>query len=132
MTEEKDLLSRYAKKTNPFRTPEGYFEQFATQLMEQLPEKQAVAEKEEKQPTLFRRLRPLWLAAAAVCGVIFCTTVTLMTLKRHARQTAPVATESTWTPQSAYQDFTEEELFEAMDYALVDNNDISMYLSEAY
>lgn len=132
MTEEKDLLSKYANKRNPFRTPEGYFEQFATQLMEQLPEVPVAAEKKQEQPTLFRRLRPLWLAAAAVCGVVFCTTVTLMAVRKHAQQTAPVATQSTWTPQSAYTDFTEEELFEAMDYALVDNNDISMYLSEAY
>lgn len=131
MTEEKDLLSKYAKKKNPFRTPEGYFEQFATQLMEQLPDMPAAKETEAERPALIRRLRPLWLAAAAVCGVVFCTTVTLMAVK-HAHQPAPTASTSTWTPQNAYQEFTEEDLFEAMDYALVDNNDISMYLSEAY
>lgn len=132
MTEEKDLLSKYAKKRNPFRTPEGYFEQFATQLMEQLPDATAAAEKKADRPALFRRLRPLWLTAAAVCGVVFCTTVTLMAVKRQAQQNVPTATQSTWTPQSAYQELTEEDLFEAMDYALVDNYDIGMYLSEAY
>ena len=35
MNEEKDLLKRYGRKT-PFRVPDGYFENFADRLMEQL------------------------------------------------------------------------------------------------
>lgn len=132
MTTEKDVLSRYAKKENPFRTPEGYFDRFAGQLMAQLPEVTVAPEgTRPEQKKRVHRLHPIWLAAAIVCGVICCTTVTLMAVRR-ASQPATVAAQSAPAPAYSYPEYSEEELFEAMDYALVDNNDISMYLSEAY
>ncbi|MDR2146122.1 MAG: hypothetical protein LBE91_06670 [Tannerella sp.] len=49
---------------NPFRAPDGYFENFADKMMNRLPEKQAFRPKGEK-ISLFERMRP-WLAVAAV------------------------------------------------------------------
>ena len=42
MNEEKDLIKRYGKK-QAFKVPEGYFENFAEDLMRKLPEKEIKA-----------------------------------------------------------------------------------------
>ena len=55
-----ELMSR-----NPFRVPEGYFENFSERMMNLLPEKQIAFRPKGEKVSLFGRLRP-WLAAAAV------------------------------------------------------------------
>ena len=55
------------KKKNPFKTPEGYFDNFAADFMARLPENEPVTVV-RKQP-LVKRLRPLLYAACllAIC-----------------------------------------------------------------
>ncbi|MDR0798727.1 MAG: hypothetical protein LBN18_03080 [Dysgonamonadaceae bacterium] len=54
------------KKENPFRTPEGYFDQLTSQIMSQLPEK---IEPEAKIVPLWSRIKPWMYAAAAIAGI---------------------------------------------------------------
>ena len=59
MKEEKYLIEKCGKE-NPFKTPEGYFENFTRNIMEQLPEKEIQAVPET---TLWHRIRP-WMYMA--------------------------------------------------------------------
>ena len=64
--EETNLLNRCGKE-NPFKVPEGYFENFAGQLMDKLPEKAPV---EAPDITLWMRIRPWVYMAAMFCGIM--------------------------------------------------------------
>lgn len=69
MKEEKQLIAQCGKK-QPFKVPEGYFEQFHEQLMSSLPEttpKPAPATK----VTLMARIKPWLYMAAMFVGTIF-------------------------------------------------------------
>ena len=73
MNEEKDLIKRYGKKQT-FKVPEGYFENFAEDLMRKLPEKEMKAP--EKIST-WTRVKPWVYMAAMFVGLMF--TVRLFT-----------------------------------------------------
>ena len=83
INEELYLRSRMGKE-NPFRVPEGYFDNFASQLMEKLPEKPAMdgvgAERvmtEVRHTALIKHLRPLLYAAACLLIAVMSVTVYL-------------------------------------------------------
>lgn len=89
-------------KDNPFRTPEGYFDTLTDRVMAGLPRQQ--------QPQ-----RRLWPYAAAAClAAALCIGGYIYT----ARTAEAPAT----ALESSYID-------EALDYALVDNNEIATYLT---
>lgn len=67
MKEENDLLKRVGKE-NPFKVPEGYFDNFTTQLMDKLPEKPDAI---EVQPvTKWMKFRPYVYMAAMFIGAV--------------------------------------------------------------
>ena len=66
MTEEQ--LKKKIGTENPFRVPEGYFEGFASGLMEHLPEKDRV--EACRTPTTWEKLRPLVYMAAMFVGAM--------------------------------------------------------------
>ena len=66
MNEEKDLIKRYGKK-QAFKVPEGYFENFAEDLMRKLPEKEIKAP--EKIST-WTRVKPWVYMAAMFVGLM--------------------------------------------------------------
>ena len=45
MTNEEKYLKERVGQENPFRTPEGYFDQFTANIMAQLPDRQPVESK---------------------------------------------------------------------------------------
>jgi hypothetical protein len=60
---KKELDNREgAKGNNPFKTPEGYFENFTPRMMGRLPEKKY---EQPRKVTVMERIRP-WLYMAAV------------------------------------------------------------------
>lgn len=80
MNEEKYLEERLTKH-NPFQVPEGYFDSFAEQVMNQLPERQ-----QEARRVLLRlgcmQLLVWWLQ----CSVLQCTShVSVRRRMRHHR-----------------------------------------------
>jgi hypothetical protein len=123
MTNEEKIIMEHLGKHNPFQVPEGYFESFADQLMEKLPEQQPA--QEEKRPALLRKLRPVLLAAACVCIAIFSITLYFLQNRQETTEQAVVAA-------AAKPAATEEETFmdEAADYVMLDNADIYACLSE--
>lgn len=69
MKEEKELMARCGKK-QPFKVPEGYFEQFHEQLMSSLPET-SPAPAPTTEVTLMTRIKPWLYMAATFVGIIF-------------------------------------------------------------
>lgn len=124
MMKEEDIIRKKCGAGNPFRVPEGYFEHFTSDLMARLPEK---AEGPASATPLRRPRRTLaaWYAAAAVlCGAMFLGGYHL----RHNRapQAAPMAqTLSATEAEDTYMD-------DVLDYAMVSNHEIALYLTDAY
>lgn len=113
MNEEKFLNERMSKQ-NPFRVPEGYFDDFATQVMAKLPER------ELKPVAKHVSLRPWMYAAAALLVAVF--SVTIFFTRMDSRQEQPQQTASSMVSDT-YMD-------EAADYAMIDNADIYACLAE--
>ena len=125
--EEKEMQVRFGKE-NPFRVPEGYFDQLADRVMAQLPERDQQAEQvtlsNHRPKSRLVALRP-WLYAAA-CTVA----VVVMGLTFYSHDVAeeqPLAststTNTTTNTESQYID-------DAADYAMLDNAEIYAYLAE--
>lgn len=136
-----------ASHTYPFKTPEGYFDTFCDRLMLNLPE-----ENTKKAPTvkLMPRVVRYAAACAAIAIIIGGTTVALKrqntilssgeqqtllsfnsqdTSKHHPA--APVDQQHNDAVSSTNtQNYDEAYLNEVLDYAMVDNNEIAMYLTE--
>ncbi|MCF0198271.1 MAG: hypothetical protein HUK02_02965 [Bacteroidaceae bacterium] len=106
MMKEEDILTQRAKE-NPFRTPEGYFEQFDQRLMERLPRK--------RRTSWLRRAMPYAAAVVLVAGAAG-------TLYWQANRQQTLAEAEAQT----------EYMNEMLDYSLVDNMEIAEYLTEAY
>ena len=104
MTEEKYIELRTGKSM-PYRTPEGYFEGLTDSIMASLPK-------------TTKRRRSLWpyTIVAAVTGIVAMTSL-IITLSHND------------TPNSTAQ-LSTEYIDEALDYALIDNQEIAQYLTE--
>ena len=113
MEEERYIEERFGKR-NPFRVPEGYFEDFSAQLMQQLPEKRKPRAKSVW-------LRPWYYAAACVCALLVSATVWFAWPEKDIQQ-APVAVADQQEQMDAFE--------EAADYMMLDNYDIYAYMSE--
>lgn len=111
MMKEEEMIRKIEGQKNPFRVPEGYFDNFNERLAKRLPPMQ-------EQKTV--RLTPrLWRYAAAVLFIVGAGIVL-------------------YTSRSDQQSFAyseevsqEEYVNEALDYILVDNMEIAEYLTEA-
>ncbi len=111
MNEEKFIEERVGKR-NPFLVPDGYFDQFADQLMATLPERRSRAK------SIW--LRPVFYAAASICALMICAGVWLA---MPDSQQSPVQ-------MTAQQESVDEAFDEAADYMMLDNHDIYTYLAD--
>lgn len=104
---------------NSFNVPDGYFNSFASQLMEKLPERemQAIAVKKK---TVFEFLRPVLYAAACLCVAVFSTVLFFADEDSREAKSGIVAAND-----SKASVYVETEV----DYAMMDNADIYAYLS---
>lgn len=69
--EEKYIEEKFGRRT-PFKVPEGYFDSFASQLIQNLPEREPAkkAKVVELRPSAWRRYRAVGVAAACVCAAM--------------------------------------------------------------
>lgn len=126
----------YLKQTvgnrNPFRVPEGYFEQFTEQVMQQLPAReQPLTQPVSKSRARTVQLRP-WLYAAACTAIAMVMGISYYFMQSQATSTdaasvavatpAPTTTTAA-TPDASYID-------EMADYVMLDNTEIYACLSE--
>lgn len=123
MTEDK--LKQYMESRghkashDSFKVPEGYFDTLCDRVMQQLPEKKPI-----------RRTLIPWIwqyAAVAVVGVIVCATLVIPHFRQESDDKVAKANVVQEIEQAYYDD---EYISDALDYAMVDNNEIALYLTE--
>ncbi|MDO5446479.1 MAG: hypothetical protein Q4F34_01710 [Prevotellaceae bacterium] len=108
MTEQE--LEKLCSKENPFRVPEGYFEDFQQQMMEKI----AATPKKARMVWL----RPLLAAAACVCVAVFALS---LIFSQKVEEQASVA---------QVEEVSDQYMNEAMDYAMIDNGDLYACMME--
>lgn len=123
MENEEKYIKEHFGRQNPFRVPDGYFDQLTDRVMAQLPSDATEIKLEAPQTkSRFVALRP-WLYAAACFSA-----VAIMGLTYHFRQAPevqPMTAEAVAVPvvDNSYVD-------EAADYAMLDNVEIYALLAE--
>lgn len=132
MKEEQNIISKCGKG-NPFKVPQGYFEDFTRNLMAQLSEKEETATEEEMlEPsiTLWQQIKPLLYMAAMFIGMILCVRVVLGEKATDFNSTM----ESSIASEHSLMDFeqiSDEELATMVEYTMMDNYTLYQYLSDA-
>lgn len=111
--EELYIKSRMGEH-NPFRVPEGYFDNLTAEIMQQLPE--------QPKQGLMVRIRPWLYAAACLLAAVFTTTAYFLKTDTVGQK---VAATTTLTASDSYID-------EAADYVMADNIEIYACLSSEY
>ena len=119
MEREEFLVERLGRK-QPFKVPNGYFEDFAAQMMDKLPEKEAQIVR--MKPHGWKKYRPFAYAAACVCAAIFCVGTYLHSNSSEEQLSQNVATVQ---PTSTYS-----AIDEVADYTMMDNVDFYAYVSD--
>ena len=110
-------LKQKVGNRNPFRVPEGYFEQLTEQVMNNLPEVEG--------PWLYAAACSI-LALAMGVSYYFMQSQSTSADAVHMAAVTPVPSASTSDVQdNSYYD-------DAADYAMLDNAEIYAYLSENY
>lgn len=130
MERKEEYIRGKCGSRTPFRVPEGYFEHFTRQLMEKLPE-QTPLTADVPQPVIGRKRYAWRYAAAIVCGMALLSGSLYLTIGSPQQPTA-TAPLSQSVAESNGKEMTDDAFYEALDYAMVDNQEIAMYLTEAY
>lgn len=132
MTE--DILKQKFGQQNHFQVPEGYFDKFMTDIMQQLPEQETTAVEvklsDTKKRAWIRPMRRLAIAASFAALLFGAATFYKSGNQGHQAssemQTAKM--EKVADSQSAEND--EYYIDEMANYAMLDNSDIYAYLIE--
>lgn len=121
-TDEKALreMTSSANGKNPFLVPEGYFDNLPDRVMSHI--------REDEQHSLLKRRHKsrffIRLTAAAVLTGFFSLAGLMIYEQRH-----PLSNQQEGSPLTSLQEI--EYTDELLDYAMLDNNDIEYYLTEA-
>jgi hypothetical protein len=115
MNDEK-YINQHVSRENHFRVPEGYFDTFATRVMEQLPAEEVVLQPATpaKQTAIMRSLRPLM--ATAACLVVAFFSITAYLHQSNEEQQVNTA----GALQANYDSYIDD----AADYVMLDNHEI--------
>ena len=118
MTNEELYLKERVGQKNPFRTPEGYFDQFTANIMAQLPERDGQSVESNTVTVAKKVAMPIrhWFYAAACVAALLVTAFSF-----HFHNTAD---------NQQQVSFSETYIDEAADYAMLDNTDIYQLLAE--
>lgn len=130
MKEEQEIIRKCGKE-NPFRVPEGYFEDFARNIMTQLPTENYTADDDDAPViTMWQRVKPLLYMAAMFIGMIMCVRVVLgdhMNNNTLENSDNLAALEFSWAD---FEQMSDEELASMIEYTMMDNYSLYQYLSE--
>ncbi len=127
MDQEEKFIEETCGRKTPFRVPEGYFDRFADQLVQNLPEREPMmkAKVVELKTSRWHRYRTTVAAAACVCAVALTLGGYLNGRSlRDAR--AHIATE---TEQQARTNYSSADAM--ADYAMMDSEDMYALMAEA-
>ena len=122
MKEDTELKNRLGKE-NPFKVPEGYFENVIPEIMKQLPE---IEEQGQDEGTLWERVKPWVYMVAMFCGLMFGVRVMMMDNS--------VQTDNNIVSVSmndTLQNIPDEYIEPILDQAMMDDYTLYMYLTDA-
>jgi hypothetical protein len=125
MGKEEDFIKRNAGTKSPFNTPEGYFDDLTSKVMENLPEKDVYLQDEEKTSTWIR-IKPLLYMVAMFIAILIPIRFIVNGTNKEANDSnlSQAITNITST-------LDEEEIVELIEPLNVDNYTLYQYLSEA-
>ena len=118
MKEEDNILKKVGTE-NAFRVPEGYFENFTSELMNRLPEKEKLAF-EQKEPTMWERVKPWAYMAAMFVGAALIIRVAS---SEHAPSVERMAADDTETEM--------EYINMAVENSMLDDYSLYVYLADS-
>ncbi|MBQ8673058.1 MAG: hypothetical protein IJ511_03260 [Bacteroides sp.] len=119
MKEENEILRKVGTE-NPFRVPEGYFEQLTTDVMARLPEKTATDFPQERL-TLWTKMKPWVYMAAMFAGAALLIRVGSMHMASPQLAAAEEAEAETET----------EYISTVVDNSMLDDYALYVYLTDA-
>lgn len=122
MKEDTELKNRIGKE-NPFKVPEGYFENIVPEIMKQLPETEV---QEEVEVTMWERVKPWVYMVAMFCGLMFGLRVMM--------NDRPVSTgikAGDVSMTDSVQGIPDEYIDPILDQAMMDDYTLYMYLTDA-
>ena len=122
MKEEDNILKKVGTE-NAFRVPEGYFENFTSELMNRLPEKEKLAF-EQKEPTMWERVKPWAYMAAMFVGAALIIRVA-------STEHKPVTVDEVAVTEVDTEVISDEMIDVALDRAMLDDYSLYVYLSDA-
>ena len=115
MIEEEKILKEQIGTKNPFKVPEGYFDNFADMMMERIKEQPMAPICTIEMP--FYRKAPFWLSAAAVALVLGVSGLFYLNNDANTIDESELIASQESITGDMYFD-------EAADYVMLDNTDI--------
>ncbi|WP_257122217.1 hypothetical protein [Prevotella intermedia] len=131
---EEQLLSEFGNR-RPFKSPDGYFDNLETRIMSQITAKETEANEEtqisKKVNTIsFKRLRPLMIAASFI-GLIIIGVITMHFFQDNEQLQQNNNIPATPTATTAKEESADTEyLDEAVEYMMLDKDDVYAYLAD--
>lgn len=122
MKEDTELKNRIGKE-NPFKVPEGYFENIVPEIMKQLPEAKV---QESSEISMWEKVKPWVYMVAMFCGLMFGLRVMMMD-KPLSRDTISSNVSMTDTVQGIPDEYIDP----ILDQAMMDDYTLYMYLTDA-
>lgn len=122
MKEDTELKNRIGKE-NPFKVPEGYFENIVPEIMKQLPEAEV---QEEVEVTMWERVKPWVYMVAMFCGLMFGLRVMM-----NDRLVSTSINAGDVSMTDSVQGIPDEYIDPILDQAMMDDYTLYMYLTDA-
>lgn len=122
MKEDTELKNRLGNE-NPFKVPEGYFENIVPEIMKQLPEAKV---QESSEISMWEKVKPWVYMVAMFCGLMFGLRVMMMD-KPLSRDTVSSNVSMTDTVQGIPDEYIDP----ILDQAMMDDYTLYMYLTDA-
>ena len=122
MKEDTELKNRIGKE-NPFKVPEGYFENIVPEIMKQLPETEV---QEEVEVTMWERVKPWVYMVAMFCGLMFGLRVMM-----NDKPVSMGINAGDVSMTDSVQGIPDEYIDPILDQAMMDDYTLYMYLTDA-
>lgn len=131
MKEETDLKQKIGKD-NPFKVPEGYFENLTEQIMDKLPEIDNT--KEEKEISLWEKIKPWVYMTAMFCGMMFGLKVMMgdkALESQNGTEDISIASSDNAAQEDDSDIIPDEYIDPIVDQVMMDDYTLYMYLTDA-
>lgn len=122
MKEDTELKNRIGKD-NPFKVPDGYFENLVPEIMKQLPETEVY---EAKEISLWERVKPWVYMVAMFCGIMFGLRVMMKGQTVHSENEMENISSA-----DSIQGIPDEYIDPILDQTMMDDYTLYMYLTDA-